>query len=114
MSLFADPAEHADNPPETWTVVRVADRCYRLCTKDGATLGSSYQRKRDAEQDRHEGFYVNLYEDERRWYAGQPVTHWKPVRAANGGAGPPGHRLVERRLSQPRLHRLHGRPALLR
>jgi hypothetical protein len=78
MSLFSGPDEHAANPPETWRAVKVAGRCWHLDTAGGVTLGGRYETRRAAEADKVSGFYVRLYEEERRWYAGEPVTGWRP------------------------------------
>ncbi len=83
MSLFAGPAEHAGNPPESWTVTK-AGRVWHLCTAGGGVLGS-YPTRRAAEQDRASGPYVELYADEARWYAGESVRGWKPYRATLPG-----------------------------
>jgi hypothetical protein len=76
MSLFRA-EDHAANPPSTWLVVKAAPKCWRLTTKTGGVLGT-YPTKGAAEKDRVSGFYVNLYEDERRWYAGQNARGWGP------------------------------------
>lgn len=76
MSLFTDPQTHAANPPETWQVVRAHERCWQLCAA-GIAL-DRFTRKRDAEQAKVSGWAVNLYEKERRWYAGEPVAGWRP------------------------------------
>lgn len=76
MSLFFYD-DHADNPPETWRVVKVADRLWHLESKEGACL-DSFKTKREAEINRTMGWAVRLYEQERRWYAGESVPSWKP------------------------------------
>lgn len=78
MSLFGNPERHADNPPETWRVVKVADRNWQLQTKDGGVLESGRKTRREAEELLTTGFYVDLYDKERRWYAGEPVAQWRP------------------------------------
>lgn len=70
MALFLTRDEHAANPPATWQVTKVGDRRWSLRTADGATL-DTYDRKRDAENGRHAGFYVKLYADEAQWFARQ-------------------------------------------
>jgi len=75
--MLFKPEDHANNPPETWQVVKVAERCWHLRTKDGGTLDSQ-PTKKAAEALKVEGFYVNLYEKERRYYAGEDVPGWKP------------------------------------
>lgn len=78
MSLFSSPIEHAANPPDTWQVHKVG-RSWDLRTAGGVTLGS-FERRRDAEAGRTEGFYANLYAKETRWYAGGQVDGWKPYK----------------------------------
>lgn len=78
MSLFANPAEHAANPPDTWKVTRVGRR-YALQTEGGIQL-DSFERKRDAESARTSGFIARLYADEARWYAGEQVPGWRPYK----------------------------------
>jgi hypothetical protein len=38
----------------------------------------SFTRKSDAEAATTEGWLLNLYRDEARWYAGESVRGWKP------------------------------------
>ena len=81
MALFVTPEEHAANPPETWVVTKAGPARWQLRTAPGAVL-STFPRKRDAEQERRDGFFVRLYEQERRWFAGEPVRGWKPYAPA--------------------------------
>jgi hypothetical protein len=75
MSLFS--AEmHADNPPETWQVVKVLPRVWQLQTKDGDVL-ESFSKASAAEEAKHSGFYVKLYDQESRWYAGEQIPGWQ-------------------------------------
>ena len=60
--------EHADNGPATWSAVKVADRCWHLVTRSGDVLHYGRTR-RECEELTRSGFYVNLYERERRAYA---------------------------------------------
>lgn len=76
MSLFSSPAEHAANPPQTWTVDR-SGRRWQLRTAAGAVL-DTFDRKADAETARTDGQLARLYADETRWYAGESVRGWKP------------------------------------
>lgn len=76
MSLFRDPAEHAANHPQTWTVQR-SGRRWQLCAA-GVVL-DTFDRKADAEAAaRTEGPLARLYAKETRWYAGENVEGWKP------------------------------------
>lgn len=83
MALFLA-EDHAANPPETWIVRKAADRCWHLTPASGEGVLGTFPRKRDAEMARTIGWWVDLYEKERRWYAGEAVAGWKPYVA--GGA----------------------------
>ena len=76
MSLFVTPAESAANPPSSWLVVKVADRRFNLTTADGGVL-NGFSRKRDAEEAKVSGFFVDMYEKEVRWYAGETTSGMK-------------------------------------
>lgn len=76
MSLFATPEQHAANPPSTWKAVKTGG-CWSLATQGGAILEGNFDRKRDAEDRRLSGNAAALYEQERRWYAGERVDNWK-------------------------------------
>ncbi|MEU4576181.1 hypothetical protein [Nonomuraea sp. NPDC023979] len=78
MSLFATPEEHAANPPSTWKVVPAGTRQWAHATAAGTVLGGRYDRKRDAEADLLTSSYAVLWEQERRWYAGEQVDTWRP------------------------------------
>lgn len=75
MSLFNSPEEHAANPPDTWVVAKHGTS-WHLSMKDGGVL-DTYARKTDAEQARHTGFLVTLYETETRWYRGETIPGWR-------------------------------------
>lgn len=74
MSLFGSPEEHAANPPSSWTVEKWGYK-WHLCV-NGNSL-DSFTTKREAERAKTQGFHANLYEKERRWYAGEKVDGWK-------------------------------------
>lgn len=78
-NMFSSKEEHAANPPESWVAVKVADRAWDLRTKDGVTLGR-YPSKKAAEADKTSGFYTRMYDQERRWYAGEQIPNWKPYK----------------------------------
>lgn len=84
MALFRE-KDHAANPPESWVVRKAADRCWQLMPASGAGVISTFPRKRDAETARTMGFWVDLYEKERRYYAGENVPGWKPSPYAKVG-----------------------------
>lgn len=75
--MLFPPETHADNPPSTWTVVRRAPKLYAVVTKDGVEL-ETRKTKREAAALLTSGFCVDLYEKERRWYAGETVAGWRP------------------------------------
>ena len=76
MAVYTTPEDNAANPPETWTVVKAAERVWNLIDQNGTVLDSK-TTKRDAEALKTSGFIFKLYHQEAAWYAG--VT-------------PPGHR----------------------
>jgi hypothetical protein len=78
MSLFSTPQTHAENAPETWQTVKVADRAWEVQTKDGTTL-TRMTRKVDADMVRTcpESFMRMAYDKEGRWYAGAQIPGWK-------------------------------------
>ena len=78
MSLHRTPEEHAANPPESWEVVKAAPRLWHLRQAGGQGALATCKTKREAERLRVEGWLVNLYEKEGRWFAGEPVSGWKP------------------------------------
>lgn len=82
MALFATPEIHAANGPETWQIVKLADRRWGLVTA-GWTLAEgvpleTFTLKRDAEAARLDGWAATLWEKERRWFAGETIPGWKP------------------------------------
>ena len=78
MSVFADSKVHADNPPETWVVVKYAERSWGITMKDGQDLGNRDKTRREAEEDRTTGFLATLYHQETRWMAGEKIPLWRP------------------------------------
>lgn len=82
MSLFQTPEEHADNPPETWRVVKYG-RGFAIVTKDvtdddlargGVSALDYHERKRDAVaalNPETPGWALTAYERDARWYAGE-------------------------------------------
>lgn len=77
MSLFAGPAEHAANPPETWQAVKFGRR-WSIATADGKTLDPMHETKRSALEGIQGGSVRKLYEQEGRWYAGERIPGWRP------------------------------------
>lgn len=75
MALFMK-EDHAANPPETWQVRKVAERRWELFVPIYGL--ETFPTKKAAEAAKVSGFLVNLYEKERRYYAGQDVPGWKP------------------------------------
>lgn len=78
MALFANPQEHAANPPETWVVVKRGPGAWALTPANSTAELDRFGTKRAAEQARIEGFLVRLYGQEARWYAGESVPSWRP------------------------------------
>lgn len=76
MPLFTSPEEHAENPPDTWQIIKSSGRSWTLATR-GGTVFDTFGRKRDAETATASGFYVELYEKEKRWYAGEKIDGWR-------------------------------------
>lgn len=76
MCIFDNPEQHAANPPETWKVVKVADRWWDLMAGDASL--DSFTTRKAALLARTEGQYFNLYQKEGRWYAGEDIPNWKP------------------------------------
>lgn len=77
MTLFATPAEHAANPPETWTIERMQlgrhDR-YQIITKRGRPIGSPHITRQSAERALDSGPHVTQWEREQAEYTKQKET----------------------------------------
>lgn len=84
MSLFATPEAHAANPPESWTVERIAGNGARakfgLVIEPGAGPAETFGTRQDAERAKNnpQSWLRSLYEKERRWYAGENIAGWRP------------------------------------
>jgi hypothetical protein len=83
VSLFAGPAEHTANPPESWTIVKRGERSWALVLTNGDTL-DTFPSKRAAVEATETGRYVELYRKESRWYAGESIPGWKPYAVLAG------------------------------
>lgn len=68
--------DHPHNPPATWRVEK-SGRKWKLVAKDGGTL-DTFDTKRAAEAAKSTGIIADLYEKERRWFAGEHIPGWKP------------------------------------
>ena len=85
MSLYANPREHAANPPETWRVVPrhpdVTGR-WNIVDAQGAILEPA-RTKREALARIADRTCpsARLWEQERRWYAGETIPGWRPYAA---------------------------------
>lgn len=79
MALYTSPEAHADNPPETWQVVKISTHAWALADKSGHLFQATATR-REAQALTMSGFYFDLWHDEARWYAGESVPGWKPYR----------------------------------
>ena len=67
------PQEHADNPPETWTVAKAGDRLWHVLAPYGYVITSA-KTKREATLCLTEGFYFKLWHDRDAWYKGHTPT----------------------------------------
>ncbi len=76
MSLFT-PETHNANSPDTWTV-RKSGRRFGVFSMNSENPLNSFTTKREADEATKTGPLVDLYEKERRWYAGEQVSGWKP------------------------------------
>lgn len=79
MAMFANPADHAANPPESWIIAKVAAGVWQI--RIGDNVLDSYPTRKRALEDTVSGFYVNLYRKEERWFRGEPVYGWKAYAA---------------------------------
>lgn len=84
MSIFSGPQEHEANPPSSWTVRKIG-RKWGLFLADYDNPADTFKTKTDAEAAKCSGFLFDLYEREKRWYAGGHVAGWKTYRAAQEG-----------------------------
>lgn len=76
MSLFSSPAEHAANPPSTWTVRKHGRRWGLYCAISDNPI-DSFGTKREAIAAKTDGLSARLYAKESKWYAGELVPGWK-------------------------------------
>jgi hypothetical protein len=67
-----------DQISRTWKVVRAGTRHWTHATAAGVVIGGRYDRKRDAEAALFTSSYARLWDQERRWYAGEPIDNWRP------------------------------------
>jgi hypothetical protein len=77
-ATFSTPEQHAANPPESWRVTRVQQgsrvRWQVRIHTDSTYPAESFSTKREAMLSiRPEGRFGKLYEDARRYFAGEPV-----------------------------------------
>lgn len=77
MSLHLTPEQHYLDPPEKWSVGKFAPRGWRLMSSLGWVIDTYPTRWQAAEAKTH-GRYAAQYRSEARWFAGLPVTGWKP------------------------------------
>ena len=77
MALHRTVVEHNADPPEAWQVQKISDRRWALRSAGGGTL-DTFSTKREAQDAKVQGRLVDLYAKEGRWFAGLPVTGWKP------------------------------------
>lgn len=82
MSLFQTPEQHAANGPDTWRVEKVRDGLWAIVTATGdAQLGGdrldTFSTRKSAVEGLETGWAAQLWEKERRWYAGESIPGWK-------------------------------------
>lgn len=82
--MFTTPEQHAANPPETWQVIRRSKRSWATVTQNGDVI-EYHERKKDAEESLTSGPMHRLYQQEKRWYAGDTPTGWVPYDPAKHG-----------------------------
>ncbi|WP_088295430.1 hypothetical protein [Mycobacterium avium] len=74
LSAFEAAArEHLANPPASWVVHRVGPRNWQIRTRDGAVVDRC-TTKTAAEQSRHGGTYVRLWQERTDWYLGRSTN----------------------------------------
>jgi len=76
MTLFATPEEHAAHPPASWQVIHAGQRSWNLETAPGVAI-HTYRTREAAEAAKVSGQWVDLWERESRWYAGEAIPHWR-------------------------------------
>lgn len=74
--LFRNSEEHAANAPETWEVIKLAEKLWAL-RANGVTF-QTYQTRKAAEADKVDGPYARQYAKEGKWMAGVTPAGWKP------------------------------------
>lgn len=84
MALHLTPEAHDADPPESWRVEKHGRR-WALVNSKGHKL-ESFATKREAQAAKSSGFHFRLYQDEGRWFRGEPVRGWKPYDAATAAA----------------------------
>jgi hypothetical protein len=78
--MLFSPQDHPLNPPSSWDV-RKADTGHGVTWYLVDAYGNvmdRYKTRKAAEADKVSGPLVKLYDQERRWYAGEAVAGWKP------------------------------------
>lgn len=75
--MYLTPEQHAANGPETWQVVKAAERCWHVSDRQGVVL-SRHTTRRCALAEIETGFSRRLYDDEGHWMAGGSVRNWRP------------------------------------
>jgi hypothetical protein len=70
LAAFEDAVRHHfANPPETWTVRKVADRYWAVVDQDGNTIETT-STKKAADAARTAGRYVTYWHERSAWYRG--------------------------------------------
>ncbi len=76
MALFSK-EDHHKYPPEIWVVKKHGSK-WGVFTTESDNPINTFTTKIEAIRATTNGLLVDLYEKERRWYAGETVTGWKP------------------------------------
>lgn len=80
MSYYASPEDLAANPPESWRVVKRAERLWHLLIDTGHECPAETFTTRHAalaERDQPTSRLRRAVEQERRWMAGETPAGWK-------------------------------------
>lgn len=81
-SLYETPEQHAENPPSTWRVEKVAPAwgsgvMWGVLDQNDREL-YAFRTRRDAKAGMADGALAKRYAEDGRWYAGEPTPGRKP------------------------------------
>ncbi len=78
--MYSSPEALAVNPPESWRIVKRAERLWDLLIDASHEHPAETFRTRAlalAERDNPQSRMRREVDRERRWYEGEPIPHWK-------------------------------------